>query len=166
MPLNHGLQVGLIKWTERPSAWIKGLTCNTYPDLLTRNHLSGLYAPFDQEVGETGGRDMPNPGRPAWERPASNRRNHPPPSREDQERPREGQRETEKIPGRPAWERPAGPTLQRLKLIFAWKLRQPTFLHTTDASAKYRPLASINRPPILTLYTHQGVLSSLFYFLE
>ena len=71
----------------------------------------------------------------------------PPSSREDQERPREGRCQTERIPGRPAKGRLAGPTLQRLELIFAWKLRQPTLLRTTDASAKYRPLASINREP-------------------
>ena len=64
-PLNQGLQVGLIKWTERPSTWIEGPTCSTYPDLLARNHLSGLHTHVDQEVGETEGRDVPNPGRPA-----------------------------------------------------------------------------------------------------
>ena len=36
-PLNQGLQVGLIKWTERPSAWIKRPTCSTYRNLLVRN---------------------------------------------------------------------------------------------------------------------------------
>ena len=57
--------------------------------------------------------------------------------------------------------RPASPTLQCLKFIFAWKLRQPTLLHTTDASAKYRPLAHINRLPILTCETHtKGALFS------
>ena len=65
LPLNYGLQVGLIKWTERPSTWIGGPTCNTYPDLLTRNRLSGLHTHVDEEVGETKGRDMPNPSRMA-----------------------------------------------------------------------------------------------------
>ena len=37
LPLNHGLQVGLIKWTERPSTWIKRPTCSTYRILLGRN---------------------------------------------------------------------------------------------------------------------------------
>ena len=36
-PLNQGLQVGLIKWTERPSTWIEGPTCSTYQDLLDRS---------------------------------------------------------------------------------------------------------------------------------
>ena len=66
LPINHGLQVGLIKWTERPSTWIKGPTCSTYPDLLAQNRLSGLHTHVDQDVGETGGRDVPDPGRPAY----------------------------------------------------------------------------------------------------
>ena len=37
LPLNYGLQVGLIKWTERPSTWIKRPTCSTYRNLLGRN---------------------------------------------------------------------------------------------------------------------------------
>ena len=65
LPLNHGLQVGLIKWTERPSTWIEGPTCSTYPDLLARNHLSGLHTHDDQEVGETEGRGMANLGQPS-----------------------------------------------------------------------------------------------------
>ena len=65
LPLNHGLQVGLIKWTERLSTWIKGPTCSTYPDLLARNHLSGLHTHVYEEVGEMEGRDVPNPRRPA-----------------------------------------------------------------------------------------------------
>ena len=64
-PLNCGLEVGLIKWTERPSTWIKGPTCSTYPDLLAQNRLSGLHTHVDQEVGETKGRGVPNPGRQA-----------------------------------------------------------------------------------------------------
>ena len=36
-PLNQGLQVGLIKWTERPSTWIKRLTCSIYRNPLGRN---------------------------------------------------------------------------------------------------------------------------------
>ena len=36
-PLNQGLQVGLIKWTERPSTWIKRPTCSTYRNPLGRN---------------------------------------------------------------------------------------------------------------------------------
>jgi len=48
LPLNRGLQVGLIKWTERPSTWIKGPTCSTYPDLLDRNHLSGVHTYVDK----------------------------------------------------------------------------------------------------------------------
>jgi len=35
--INQGLQVGLMKWTERPSTRIKGPTCSTYPDLLGRS---------------------------------------------------------------------------------------------------------------------------------
>ena len=65
LPLNYGLQVGLIKWTERPSTWIEGPTCNTYPYLLTWNRLSGLHTHVYEEVGEIEGRDMPNPGRMA-----------------------------------------------------------------------------------------------------
>ena len=65
LPLNHGLQVGLIKWTERPSTWIEGPTCSTYRNLFVWEHHYGLHAPLDQDVGETGGRDVPNPGRPA-----------------------------------------------------------------------------------------------------
>ena len=37
LPLNYGLQVGLIKWTERPSTWIEGPTCSIYQDLLARS---------------------------------------------------------------------------------------------------------------------------------
>ena len=37
LPLNYGLQVGLIKWTERPSTWIEGPTCSTYQNLLAGN---------------------------------------------------------------------------------------------------------------------------------
>ena len=37
LPLNHGLQVGLIKWTERPSTWIEMPTCSTYQDHLARS---------------------------------------------------------------------------------------------------------------------------------
>ena len=64
-PLNRGLQVGLIKWTKRPNTWIKGPTCSTCPDLLAQNRLSGLHTHVDQEVGETKGRGVPNPGRQA-----------------------------------------------------------------------------------------------------
>ena len=86
----------------------------------------------------------------------------------DQERPREGRRQTEGIPCRPAYGRPAGPTLQCLELIFSWKLHKPTLLHTLDTSAKYRPLTSINRPPSPYSLVRQtnGVLSSHFCFLE
>ena len=34
LPLNRGLQVCLIKWTERPSTWIEKPTYITYRDLL------------------------------------------------------------------------------------------------------------------------------------
>ena len=37
LPLNHGLQVGLIKWNERPSTWIERPTCSTYRDHLARS---------------------------------------------------------------------------------------------------------------------------------
>ena len=37
LPLNYGLQVGLIKWTERPSTWIERPTCSTYRSRLGRN---------------------------------------------------------------------------------------------------------------------------------
>ena len=55
LPLNRGLQVCLIKWTERPSTWIEGPTCSTHPNLLARNRLYGLHAPVHREVSETEG---------------------------------------------------------------------------------------------------------------
>ena len=43
LPLNHGFQVGLIKWTERPSTWIEGPTCSTYRDFFGPEHHYGLH---------------------------------------------------------------------------------------------------------------------------
>ena len=55
LPLNRGLEAGLIKWTERPSTWTEGPTCSTYPYLLARNHLSGLHTHIDQVIDSTAG---------------------------------------------------------------------------------------------------------------
>ena len=65
LPPNRGLQVGLIKWTERPSTWIESLTCSNYQDLLGRRTTMDFHAPLGQDVGKTGGRDEPNTGRQA-----------------------------------------------------------------------------------------------------
>ena len=55
LPLNRGLQVGLIKWTERPSTWIERPTCSTYRDHLAQSTTMDFMHPY-QDVGETGGR--------------------------------------------------------------------------------------------------------------
>ena len=152
--------------TERPSTWIKGPIFSTCRDLLDPSTTMDFMHPLikmlvkrEPEMCQT------QAGRPTIF--SFEATQHTPSSREDQERPQEGRCQTEEIPGRPAYGRPTGPTLQRLEPIFAWKLCQPTLLRTTDASAKYRPLAGINRPPILTCETHtKGVLSSHIYFLE
>ena len=46
LPLNYGLQVGLIKWTERPSTWIEKPICNTYQDLLARSTTMDFMHPW------------------------------------------------------------------------------------------------------------------------
>ena len=46
LPLNHGLQVGLIKWTEWPSTWIEGPTCSTFRDLLARSTTMDFMHPW------------------------------------------------------------------------------------------------------------------------
>ena len=108
------MQVGLIKWTERPSTWIEGPTCSTYRDLLARSTTMGFMHPWikmsvkqEAEMCQTQA-DRPRRVRPAYQLSASNRRNPPPPSRQDQERPREGRRQMARIPaGRPRRGRPA-----------------------------------------------------------
>ena len=46
LPLNHGLKVGLIKWTERPSTWIEGPTYSTYRNLLAQNTTMNFMHPW------------------------------------------------------------------------------------------------------------------------
>ena len=46
LPLNCGLQVGLIKWTERPSTWIEKPTYSTYRDLLARSTTMDFMRPL------------------------------------------------------------------------------------------------------------------------
>ena len=46
LPPNHGLQVGLIKWTERPSTWIEKPTYSTYRDLLAWNTTMDFMHPW------------------------------------------------------------------------------------------------------------------------
>ena len=46
LPLNCGLQVGLIKWTERPSTWIERPTCSMYRDLLGQNTTMDFMHPW------------------------------------------------------------------------------------------------------------------------
>ena len=103
MPLNYGLQVGLIKWTERPSTWIEGPTCSTYRNLLAQNTTMDFMHPWiKMSVNPEAEMCQTQAGRPAYQLSASNQRNPPPPSRQDQERPRKGRRQTARIPGRPA----------------------------------------------------------------
>ena len=45
-PLNQGLQVGSIKWTERPSTWIEKPTYSTYRDLLARSTTMDFMHPW------------------------------------------------------------------------------------------------------------------------
>ena len=45
-PLNRGLQVGLIKWNERPSTWIEGPTCSTFRDLLAQSTTMDFMHPW------------------------------------------------------------------------------------------------------------------------
>ena len=45
-PLNQDMQVGLIKWTERPSTWIKRPTCSTYRSRLGRNTTMDFMHPW------------------------------------------------------------------------------------------------------------------------
>ena len=145
-PYELDIQANTKVMTERPSTWIKGPIFSTCRDLLDRSTTMDFMHPLiKMSVKRRAEMYQLQAGWPtifSFE-PTS----PPPPSRQDPERPQEGRLQTEVITGRPGYGRPAGPTLQRLELIFAWKLRQPTLLRTPDASAKYRPLASINREP-------------------
>ena len=101
LPLTLPLQVGLIKWTERPSTWIEGPTCNTYQDLLGRNTTMDFMHPWikmsvkwEAEMCQTqSGRPTIFSFKPTQPTPTPGG---------DQERPREGRLQTEEITGRPA----------------------------------------------------------------
>ena len=149
--------------TKRPSTWIKGPICSTCRDLLARSTTMDFMHPLiKMSVKRRAEMYQLQAGWPT--NFSFEATQPPPPSRQHQERPREGRCQTEEIPGRPAYGRPTGPTLQRLDPIFVWKLRQPTLLRTPDAPAKYRPLASETHPSLVR--QTKGVLSSHFYFLE
>ena len=71
--LNRGLQVGLMKWTERPSTWIKGPTCSTYPDLLGRSTTMDFMHPLiNMSVKRRAEMCQLQAGRPRGGRPAYN----------------------------------------------------------------------------------------------
>ena len=100
-PLNQGLQVGLIKWTDRPSTWIKRPTCSTYRNLLGWNTtMDFIHMWIKMSVKREAEMCQTQGGRPTIF--SFEATQHTPSSREDQERPREGRRQMAKIPGRPA----------------------------------------------------------------
>ena len=72
LPLNCVLQVGLIKWTERPSTRIEGPTCSTYRNLLAGNTTMDIMHPWikmsvkrETEMCQTQA-SWPRRGRPAY----------------------------------------------------------------------------------------------------
>jgi len=101
LPLNHGLQVSMIKWTERPSTWIERPTCSTYQDLLAQTtSLDIIHMLIMNSVKRRAETCRTQAGRPTIFSVEATQLT--PSFREDQERPREGRRQTAKIPGRPA----------------------------------------------------------------
>jgi len=71
LPLNRGLQVGLINWTERPSTWIEKPTCNTYRYLLARNTTMDFMHPWiKMSVKQEAEMSQTQAGRPRTGRPA------------------------------------------------------------------------------------------------
>ena len=72
-PLNQGLHVGLIKWTERPSTWIKRPTCSTYRNLLGRNtSMDFIHMWIMMSVKQEAEMCQTQAGRPRRGRPAYN----------------------------------------------------------------------------------------------
>ena len=71
LPLNHGLQVGLIKWTERPSTWIEKPTYITYRDLLAWSTTMDFMHPWiKMSVKQEAEMSQTQAGRPRTGRPA------------------------------------------------------------------------------------------------
>ena len=72
-PLKQGLQVGLIKCTERPSTWIKRPTCSTYRNLLGRTTtMDFIYMWIKMSVKREAEMCQTQAGQPRGDRPAYN----------------------------------------------------------------------------------------------
>ena len=127
LSLRHGLEVGLIEWTERPGTWIERPTCSTYRDLLARNTTMDFMHPWIKMSVKREAEMCQTQAGPAGLLTVSFKPTQPPTAIE-----RRSGASTRRSAQNGKNLRPAGPTLWRLELIFAWKLRQPTFLRTTD----------------------------------